>query len=186
VKVAAQGDPVLPVEMIRSIVDEAHSRGLRTVAHALSLDSVRLALEAGIDALAHTPISKLPADLVSELGSRQVTVVSTLRAFGDSRVSRDNLAALAAAGCVVVYGTDLGNDGIEPGVDAAELSRLAEALESDDAALAAATSAAASFSGLPRARIAQGEPATLMLTDTLDPPALRKPHAMWIEGKRLL
>ncbi|MGH2794996.1 MAG: hypothetical protein ACRDKG_11915, partial [Actinomycetota bacterium] len=109
--------------------------------------SVRLALEAGVDVLAHTPTELLPGDLVSALAGAGVSVVSTVRAFGAGRDARRNLAALADAGCVVAYGTDLGNGRIRPGIDPEELAILEQALGGRERALAAATSGSGRLAG---------------------------------------
>ncbi|GAC1416085.1 MAG: amidohydrolase family protein [Actinomycetota bacterium] len=186
IKIAAEGKPVLSASVIRAIVDEAHKRGLRTIAHALKVPAVRVACESGVDALAHTPVEALPDDLIGMLAARGVAVVSTVRAFGGSRETSNNLLKLAQAGCTVAYGTDLGNAGILPGVDAKELEHVGKALGSADAALAAMTTTAAELAGFPVARIAEGERATLVAATSLEFAALRTPVAMWIEGVRVI
>lgn len=132
--------PVLPEPVLEAAVGEAHERGLKVAAHALDAASVRAALAAGVDVLAHAPLERLPAEVVSGLGERHAGVISTVRAFGDSEAARLNLAALVEAGCRVYYGTDLGNGSIRPGIDAAELEIIAGATGGRDAALRAATS----------------------------------------------
>lgn len=185
IKLAVQGSPSLTASMIRTAVSEADTRGLKTVAHALSLDAVRLVVNAGVSALAHTPVDPLPADIIETLGRRKADVISTIRAFGDADSTRTNLAKLAQAGCRVVYGTDLGNAGIQPGVDPIELEHLAALLGSPDKALATATTAAADLAGLPAPSIKAGSKATLTVWKTLQPRSLREPIAMWIDGKRI-
>jgi imidazolonepropionase-like amidohydrolase len=88
-------------------------------------------------------------------------VISTVRAFGAKTSTIANLEALAAAGCPIVYGTDLGNEGISPGIDAAELEILERALGGRDRALAAATSGAGALAGV-GGTIAVGAPADLV------------------------
>lgn len=181
---------VVPAELdaalVRAIVGAARVRNLPVAAHALDAASVRLAFEAGVTVLAHTPVELLPDDLVALLGRAGVAVVSTVRAFGGSVKTRSNLAALAAAGCPVVYGTDLGNAGIRPGADADELAILEHTLGSRDAALAAATSGAAALTGLPGGRIAPGATADLVLADGYDWASIARPREVWIEGKRIV
>jgi imidazolonepropionase-like amidohydrolase len=135
--------PVLPDDVLHAIVLEAHARGLRVAAHALRAEAVSMVLRAGVDVLAHTPVDRLSDDVVAALGAARTWVISTVRAFGASRRARANLEAMAEAGCRIVYGTDLGNGAIQPGIDVAELSILAEVLGSEERALAAATSTAA-------------------------------------------
>ena len=156
-----RGGPVLDGATLRSVVDAAHARGLKVAAHALAVDAVAQALEVGADVLAHTPVERLPGDLVAALGAAGVHVISTVRAFGDSPDARANVAALADAGCVVAYGTDLGNGAIRPGIDPDELAILDEALSGRDRALAAATSVSGALAGH-GGRIADGAPADLV------------------------
>ncbi len=182
IKLAVQGDPWLDPSTMAATVAEARRRGLQTVAHTLTTEAVGRALEAGVDALAHTPVEPLPRDVLDELGRRGTTVISTVRAFGAGEATRQNLRGLAGAGCRIVYGTDLGNNGIEPGADAAELAMLETALGSQDAALAAATSVAADFAGFPPARIALGDAANLIVAESLDYTAIARPRRIFIDG----
>src|SRR5438105_3727601 len=117
--------PVLDAQVARIAADEAHRLGLAVAAHALDAEAVRRALEAGADVLAHAPVERLPDELVREIGARWI--ISTLRAFGGGEAALDNLRRLRAAGARVVYGTDLGNEGTVPGIDAGELSLLLQA-----------------------------------------------------------
>lgn len=159
--------PVLDRRTLEAVVIAAHGRGLKIAAHALDAGSVRLALDAGVDVLAHTPVERLPADLVAGLGAARIHVVSTVRAFGDGRVARENLAALASAGCVIAYGTDLGNGRIRPGVDPDELAILDEALGGRERALAAATSVSGTLAGS-AGRIVADAPADLVWVPRFD------------------
>lgn len=183
IKIALTAPPSLDAEAAGAIVAAAHAAGLRVAAHALQLADVRVAISAGVDALAHTPVERLPDDVVAALAARGTTIVSTVRAFGDGEATRANLEALAAAGCPVVYGTDLGNDGIAPGADPSELSILAAALGGRVAALRAATSLAAAFAGFPPARIRPGEPANIIATRDHSFASLTAPHRIVIDGK---
>jgi imidazolonepropionase-like amidohydrolase len=163
IKVAIEpgAGPVLEAPTLRAIVEGARARKLRVAAHALDAGSVRTALLAGIDVLAHTPVERLPDSLSAELGASGTTVISTVKAFGARASTKENLAALASAGCAVVYGTDLGNDGIRPGIDTEELEILEDALGGREAALAAATSRAGELAGA-GGRIAVGSAADLI------------------------
>src|SRR5437870_4862270 len=131
----------------RSAAQEAHRLGLRVAAHALDVDAVRRALAAGADVLAHTPVEPLPDDVVRAVAARKLWVISTLHAFGGTAGALDNLRRLRAAGVRVAYGTDLGNQGTAPGIDAKELALLESAGLSLREAIDAATSAAADLLG---------------------------------------
>jgi imidazolonepropionase-like amidohydrolase len=162
--------PVPDIDVLRASVEAAHVRGLRAAAHALGVDAVRLANDAGVDILAHTPIEPLPSELIRSVAGRGVAVISTVRAFGARRSTRDNLAALAAAGCPIAYGTDLGNGDIRPGLDADELALIEDAVGDRALALGAATGVAGSLAGA-GGRIAAGLPADLVWIPSFAGPA---------------
>jgi imidazolonepropionase-like amidohydrolase len=122
------GGPVPPPELAAAVVDTAHAAGRTVVCHALTVDMVVRALDAGADELAHTPTEALPDDVVLRIASAGMGVVSTLHTFDHAGVGRAavaNAAALVGAGVRVRYGTDLGNGGIRPGADVRELELLA-------------------------------------------------------------
>jgi imidazolonepropionase-like amidohydrolase len=114
--------PLLQPEVARAASEEARTLGMKVAAHALDADAVARALDAGIDILAHTPREELPAELLYKLNGKWV--ISTLRAFA---VDPRRLAALREAGMRIAYGTDLGNEGTSPRIDAGELELLREA-----------------------------------------------------------
>jgi len=174
--------PVLDAETMSAVVHAARARRLKVAAHALGVASVRAALAAGVDVLAHTPVERLPGSVVTDAARRGVAVISTVRAFGDSTSTRANLAALAAAGCTVAYGTDLGNDGIRPGIDTAEIEILAEALGSVDAALAAATSVAGALAGS-GGRLTVGGPGYLVWCPRFSGPADLRKDIRTVDGR---
>jgi len=135
--------PLLDAAVAHAATQEAHRLGLRVAAHALEVEMVRRALDAGVDVLAHTPVEPLPGDLVAAIGARRTWIISTLHAFGGTQNALANLRRLRSAGARVAYGTDLGNQGTAPGIDAEELALLAQAGLSPAEVIAAATSAAA-------------------------------------------
>ncbi|WP_405020810.1 amidohydrolase family protein [Kitasatospora sp. NBC_00070] len=71
--------PVMSPETIRALVRAAHERGLRTAAHTLTRRSARLAIDCGVDGLAHAPADG-PSDdaLVEDAAARGVFVIPTL------------------------------------------------------------------------------------------------------------
>lgn len=194
VKVALEpgsaGWPVPAPDVVRAVVDAAHAAGRAVVAHALRVDMVRRALDAGVDELAHTPTEALPEDLVERIATAGVAVVSTLQTFfcgGDGAAAAANAAALHQAGVVLRYGTDLGNTGTVPGVDPRELDRLADAGLGRLGALRAATEASAQAPGIRHrtGRITAGEPAALVLLSAdpiAEPEAWRAPVAVLADG----
>ncbi|MBV9291903.1 MAG: amidohydrolase family protein [Frankiales bacterium] len=173
-----RGGPVPSPELCAAVVAAAHAAGRRVTCHALSLEMVERALDAGVDELAHAPTEQLPGELVDRIGAHGTAVVSTVRAFAErGGAARDNLAALLAAGAVIRYGTDLGNGGIRPGVDAAELEILAATGLGPAGALQAATEP-----------ITVGQRAGLVLLDDdplAHPGVWRRPRAV-LAGTTLL
>jgi imidazolonepropionase-like amidohydrolase len=175
VKVPVTSDPGLDDEELRAAVEEAHARGLKVAAHALSDDEAARAARAGVDVLAHTPIAPLSKKTIALWSGR--AVISTLRAFGGSKTAVANLRALRDAGATVLYGTDFGN-ATTPGIDDSELELLAQAGLDGTAILDAATSAPAAFWGLEGfGRIEVGAEAHVLVLDadpTVDPTTLSR------------
>jgi len=97
---------------LAAAVDEAHRAGRLAVAHAISLGSVRAALRARVDGLAHA--AYLDAATARELRDRGVFMTPTLVSLaGDPRdpaakALRTAVAAARDAGVRLVFGTDSG------------------------------------------------------------------------------
>ena len=173
--------PVLDMATARAAADEARRRGLLVAAHALEPDMVRLALDSGANVLAHAPIGNLPDDLVREIGARRLRVISTLHAYGGEGV--ESLRRLREAGAIVAYGTDLGNEGTAPGIDAEELSLLSAAGLSFESILRSVQEAAL-LAGV-EGTIAPGARADLLLVPEeamAQPALLARPTRVWIAG----
>ncbi len=185
------GWPVPPPQVVRAVVEAAHRTGLAVVAHALTVEMVRRAVDAGVDELAHTPTQRLPEFVIERIAAAGISVVSTLQTFFSSGHGHDaaaNASALQGAGVRLRYGTDLGNDGTHPGVDPRELDRLADTGLGRLGALRAATEFAAAAPGIRRRSglLRRNEPAELVLlpADPLDEPgAWRTPAAVLADGR---
>ncbi len=183
--------PVPPTAVLRSVVDAAHGAGLKVVAHALTVEAVGRALDAGVDELAHTPAERLPEPLVDRVAAAGVPVVSTLQTFfsaGGGRAAAANAAALHRAGVPLVYGTDLGNEGTRPGVDPRELDRLADAGLGRLGALRAATERSAAVAGirLRTGRLELGQPAAAVVLNgdpLVEPGVWRRPRVVVCDGR---
>ena len=124
------GWPLLNLDTVRAITDRAHQHGLIVTAHVTSLDEVRLALDGGVDDLAHTPLEVLTDDLMQEMLDRGMTMVSTATIWGANQdVIADNVKRYTDAGGIVSIGTDYGccnqPAGIEPYLREMEFLRLA-------------------------------------------------------------
>ena len=148
IKVALNADvgPVFDRATLDAIVRAAHERGLPVVAHVEGDGMTRVAVEAGVDALAHTPFTELVDDaLIARAVALGQRWISTLFVTGygsitpDSERAIDNLRRFRAAGGRVLYGTDLGNGDQPLGVNPEELALLAAAGLDAPALLAAIT-----------------------------------------------
>jgi imidazolonepropionase-like amidohydrolase len=183
--------PLPPPPVVHAVVEAAHGAGLRVTAHALTVEAVTRALDAGVDELAHTPTERLPEAVVDRIAAAGIPVVSTLQTFfsgGAGRPAAANAAALHRAGVPLVYGTDLGNAGTRPGVDPRELDRLADAGLGRRGALLAATTAASGLPGVRgrNGRITVGEPAALVLLagdPLVEPGVWHRPLAVLCDGR---
>src|SRR5579864_4279843 len=66
-------------EVYRAVIDQAHKRGLRVVAHMFYLKDTRALVEAGVDVLAHNVRDQdVNAAFVADLKRRNVAVIPTL------------------------------------------------------------------------------------------------------------
>lgn len=126
--------PTLTDGELVAACETAHERGLTVVAHVQGEGTTERALGAGVDELAHTPWTERLSDaLVAGLVRGGVRIVSTLdihsygRITPDLRRAVDNLFRFHGAGGTVLYGTDLGNGPIPPGIDVREAQHLAAA-----------------------------------------------------------
>ena len=66
----------LPRNVAEAIVDEAHKRGMKVVAHAHRPDEIRVGLEIGVDNFEHTGLTtapEYPADVIAALKERTAT-----------------------------------------------------------------------------------------------------------------
>ncbi|AWB96499.1 hypothetical protein DCE93_13280 [Agromyces badenianii] len=126
--------PVFDAATLGSIVAAAHASGVPVVAHVEGDGMSRLAIDAGVDAFAHTPFTeRLDDAVIARAVAAGQRWISTLFVAGygeqtpEARIAVDNLARFHAAGGRVLYGTDLGNGDQPLGVNPAELALLLDA-----------------------------------------------------------
>jgi hypothetical protein len=178
----AMGDNGLDAALVPIAVNHAHAKQMKVAVHALDNASAMLAAMADADLLAHTPVEPLAPATIKAWKGR--AVISTLAAFG-APAAVDNLRALRAVGCTVLYGTDLGNLR-DAGPSAEEIGLLRKAGLDDAAITAAMTTTPATYWKLPA--IAPGSEASFLLLErdpTTDARALLMPRGVWIRGRRL-
>ncbi|MEU5079713.1 MULTISPECIES: amidohydrolase family protein [Streptomyces] len=203
--------PAMTPETAAALTAAAHDAGLRVVAHAITAAEAAVALDAGVDGLAHVWADVPPEDPASRRLARRVReqgvfVVTTLAYFEAIDVRQPGTAgcahpghyanavgalrALHRAGVPLLAGTDATPFAPAHGAGLhRELALLTGAggLRAEEA-LAAATSAVADRFGLgDRGRVAPGLRADLLLVDgdpTRDVSALENVTAVWRRGVR--
>jgi len=108
IKIALEpvGLPVMSLDTAQAITQLAHERGTVVTAHATPLEGVRLAIDAGVDSLAHSPLHVPPKEMVDEMIAKGMYVVSTLDIYGGQ--GANFLTPFAQAGGKVALGTDYG------------------------------------------------------------------------------
>jgi imidazolonepropionase-like amidohydrolase len=116
---------VLPLATATAAVEEAHRHHMTVFAHPQNLDGVTVAIESGVDVLAHTLPQSPPwtPEFVSRLKRANMALTPTLTLF-DFEARKDNgpdeerkawiarmvaeLRAYAQAGGDILFGTDIG------------------------------------------------------------------------------
>lgn len=103
----------MPLEIAKAAVQAGHDHQQLVFAHPSDLKGVRIAIEGGVDVLAHAPdtIAGVNADLVNEMVSKHMAMIPTLKLFsGSSHIGkiRDIVAQFHHAGGRLLFGTDTG------------------------------------------------------------------------------
>ncbi len=140
IKVAlnARAGAVFDANTLTAIVTQAHEHRLPVVAHVEGEWMTRLAVDAGVDALAHIPFTeRIDAALLEACAGMVWITTLAIHEGRDAARAIANVTAFADAGGRVLYGTDLGNGDLPRGVNARELDRM-RAAGLDGAALIAA------------------------------------------------
>jgi imidazolonepropionase-like amidohydrolase len=185
--------PTLDLATLRAIVDAGHVRGLGVTGHIYGLDELDKALDAGLDELAHMLMSPepIPQETIARMVARDVVVVPTLSIFfdDDQEIAIENSRRFVAAGGRIVYGTDLGNEGPEPGIDPREVDALARAGLSGRQIISSATVESADYLGLESAGVLErGMAADIVAVDgdpLAVPSALTRVRMVWRAGHRV-
>ena len=162
VSLNAEAGPTPTDAELATIVEVAHERGLPVTAHAQGGGQVERGLGAGIDELAHCPWTERLSESTIEALAKSARIVSTLdiwsfgRVTEELRVACDNLTRFRNAGGTVVYGTDLGNGEVPPGIDVREAFLLHEACRMEVEDVLVAMTAGRLDAGAPADLIALG------------------------------
>jgi imidazolonepropionase-like amidohydrolase len=116
---------VLPLPVAKAAVDEAHRHKIPVFAHPQDVEGTNVAIESGVDVLAHTIAQAPPwtAEFIARLKRANIALIPTLGLF-DYEVRKEQssdedregwiskmvaeLRAYSAAGGDVLFGTDIG------------------------------------------------------------------------------
>jgi imidazolonepropionase-like amidohydrolase len=110
---AFYGKRGLDPTLVAPVVTRAHDAGLRVSAHVTSRHDFRVALEAGVDEIAHLPLETLDVADTKLAAANGTVVVTTALSHRPTdgvedldALHRDNLIRLREAGVKLVLGTD--------------------------------------------------------------------------------
>jgi imidazolonepropionase-like amidohydrolase len=188
------------VDEVRSVVEAAHTRGVKVTAHSGVLPGARAGAEAAVDSLEHG--FELDADVAATMATNNVALVSTLavleswRTFastttlprfaepdGRAKVAarrewaHESVRLAARAGVLIAAGTDFGGGSLRANQMAWEIECLVTAGLEPWQAIAAATRNGGTLLGEPDAGVLRaGGPADFLLVHG-DP--YSDPAAMW-------
>ena len=116
---------LLPLATAKAAVDEAHRHGMPVFAHPTNVDGVRIAIDSGVDVLAHTVPESPPwtSEFTGQLKRANLSLIPTLTLF-DVEARRQNvpdqqrtafvaqmvdqLRAYSETGGDILFGTDIG------------------------------------------------------------------------------
>jgi imidazolonepropionase-like amidohydrolase len=173
---------VLPLPLAKAAVEEAHRYGMPAFAHPQNLKGVEVALDSGVDVLAHTVPDSPPwtQEFVARLKSANLALIPTLTLFdfearrsqgiGQQReawVSRmvAELGSYSRAGGEILFGTDVGyTDHFDTTLEFTLMSRAGMTFRQILASLTTAPAKRFGFSGR-SGRIAKGMDADLVILD---------------------
>ncbi len=104
---------LMPVSIARAAADEAHRYGQPVFSHTSNLEGTKVAIDAGVDVLAHTPevTSGIDEAILRRMIAQHMTIIPTLKLFSRD----DNIASIRGLdyrfhqlGGGLIYGTDTG------------------------------------------------------------------------------
>jgi imidazolonepropionase-like amidohydrolase len=116
---------LLPLATAKAAVDEAHRHGMPVFAHPTSVEGVRIAIDSGVDVLAHTVPNSPPwtSEFTGRLKRANLSLIPTLTLFDvEARKGNvpdqpriafiaqmvDQLRAYSEVGGDILFGTDVG------------------------------------------------------------------------------
>ncbi|MEQ1740957.1 MAG: amidohydrolase family protein [Candidatus Nitrotoga sp.] len=116
-----QAWPLLPENIVKAIVDEAHKHDRKVTAHIAEARGAEIAINAGVDEWAHIPCDMVPESLLKKAVARNVKIVTTLDTLARCTGVSHNANVLASLGAEFLYGAEIAHSDIPWGIDAQEL-----------------------------------------------------------------
>lgn len=116
-----QAWPLLPENIVKAIVDEAHKHDRKVTAHIAEARGAEIAVNAGVDEWAHIPCDMVPESLLKKAVARNVKIVTTLDTLARCTGVSHNANVLASLGAEFLYGAEVAHSDIPWGIDAQEL-----------------------------------------------------------------
>jgi len=158
--------PALTLEQVKAITEVAHRQGTRVSAHIMRPQDAQVAIDGGVDDLAHKVLfGEMPDELIQQMVSRDVWLVPTLVVEDEMaddllgltdeqmkeflEIMQDGVRRYLAAGGKVAMGSDFGaTERIPQGMPLPELQRMVEFGMTPMQVIVAATSHAAQVCNL--------------------------------------
>lgn len=116
--------PLLPENIVKAVVDEAHKQGRKVTAHLGEAKGAKIAIDAGIDEWAHLPCAVIPEALLKRAVAQNVKMITTLDTLSKCPGVVHNARTLAALGGEFLYGAEIAHPDIPWGIDAQELMTM--------------------------------------------------------------
>lgn len=112
---------LLPENIVKAIVDEAHKQGRKVTAHIGEATGAKIAVDSGVDEWAHVPCAIIPNALLKQAVAQQVKTITTLDVLSKCPGVAHNTEVWAALGGEFLYGAEIAHPDIPWGIDAQEL-----------------------------------------------------------------
>ena len=178
--------PTLSVPEVQAIAAAAHARHRIVTAHVSDPAEARVALEGGVDELAHLPCGRSDPETMRALAEKRIPIVGTFDVERRCPFKVMNAQAFVQAGGRLLYGTDFSL--VPPGIDVREAKLMAQAGLTPTQVLAAATGNAGEELGENLGTLRAGTPADVLVVRG-DPrrnlSALGRPLLVLAGGKRV-
>jgi hypothetical protein len=139
IKVSLNSDagPALTLATLEAICTVAHRQRVTVVGHAEGAGMTELALNGGVDVLAHAPFTEVvKRDVLEQCVARGMTWITTfdIHGFGSPSpeqaenlsLALDNSWRFVEAGGALLYGTDLGNGSVPVRLNSREIELMHE------------------------------------------------------------